>query len=323
MINKQKINVLISGCGGDLGASIARICKENEIFAKVVGCNNNDRHFSKYIVDSFYLVNNFGTEEYRNQIKNIIEKEKIDLVVPVSELEIRLIAADERLNNFGEVPYLSANNKSLEIGLDKLKTVNFLKEIGVPYPETYLFSEMHNELSYPFIIKSRNGYGSKAVFLIKNNTEKKYYLEQYPEFLAQEYLDVAESEYTCGLFSSSSSAEIRSIVFRRNLYEGTTSDGVVVESNEIDSLLITVANNLNLKGSINIQLRVTQKGPVIFEINPRFSSTVRFRDLLGFKDFIWSVQDIRSLQMDEYKPPLAGTRFYRESNERLLSDSAQ
>lgn len=323
MSNKQKINVLITGCGGDLGASIARICKESEMIGKVVGCNNNDRHFCKYIVDSHYVVENFGTAKYRQQIKNIIEKESIDLVVPVSELEIRLIAADDGSNYFGKVPCIITNEKSLHIGLDKLKTVDFLKEIGVPYPETYVFNEMHNELNYPFIIKSRNGYGSKSVFLINNNTEKKYYLKKYPEFIAQEYLNVAESEYTCGLFSSCSGIDVRSIVFKRNLYEGTTSDGEVIDSVEINSLLQKVAKELSLKGSINVQLRVTEKGPVIFEINPRFSSTVRFRDLLGFKDFIWSVQHVRSLQIDAYIPPLAGTKFYRESNERVISDSAQ
>ncbi len=319
----KKINVLISGCGGDLGASIARICKESGMFAKVVGCNNNERHFSKHLVDKHYLVSNFGTDEYRRQIRSIVDDEKIDLVVPVSELEIRLIAEDEKRNSFGKTPFLIANKNSLDIGLDKLKTVNFLKKIGAPYPDTYIFKEMQNRLNYPYIIKSRNGYGSKTVFLIKNDKEKKYYLEKYPEFVAQEYLDVSESEYTCGLFSNSDGTIVRSIVLRRNLYEGTTSDGQVVSSKEIESLLKIIAKNINLVGSINVQLRVTEKGPVVFEINPRFSSTVRFRDLMGFKDFIWSVQDIMSCKIDEYIPPFEGMRFYRESNERVISDSAQ
>ena len=35
----------------------------------------------------------------------------------------------------------------------------------------------------------------------------------------------------------------------------------------------------------------TKKGPMIFEINPRFSSTVYMRHKLGFTDVIWSLKE--------------------------------
>ena len=37
-------------------------------------------------------------------------------------------------------------------------------------------------------------------------------------------------------------------------------------------------------GPANFQLILTKKGPMIFEINPRFSSTVLMRNYLGFTD---------------------------------------
>jgi len=57
---------------------------------------------------------------------------------------------------------------------------------------------------------------------------------------------------------------------------------------------------------------------VIFEINPRFSSTVMFRHLLGFKDLIWSINEIAGKEVGDYIPPRAGTRFYRSSQEVIL-----
>lgn len=313
-----KVNLLITGCGGDLGASIARICNAEKLIGKIIGCNNHSRHFSQYLVDKHYLVNDFGTKEYEDQIEKIVKQEKIDLIVPVSEIELRLISSGNYSNPFRSTPYISANNYAMEIGFDKLSTVNFLKEIGVPYPKTYIFSNLKNELNYPFIIKSRQGYGSQSVLLINNISEREYFLSKFPDYIAQEYLDGENSEYTCGVFFTKGLEEPRIIVFRRNLYEGTTSNGEVVNSVEISNVVKTIARKLNLLGSINVQLRITAKGPTVFEINPRFSSTVRFRHLLGFKDFIWSIRDKLSLPVREYHPPPEGAQFYRESNEKLL-----
>src|SRR3546814_6554984 len=59
----------------------------------------------------------------------------------------------------------------------------------------------------------------------------------------------------------------------------------------IESLCATVARALDLRGSINIQLRLGSRGPMIFEINHRFSSTVVFRHRLDFSDLLWSLQE--------------------------------
>ena len=57
------------------------------------------------------------------------------------------------------------------------------------------------------------------------------------------------------------------------------------------------------------------KGPVIFEINPRFSSTVRFRDLLGFKDIQWSIEDMIGIPISDYKATSIGKKIYKGFNE--------
>ena len=50
-----------------------------------------------------------------------------------------------------------------------------------------------------------------------------------------------------------------------------------------------IADELNLIGSINIQLRKSKNRIAIFEINPRFSSTVFMRSLVNFNDVLWSL----------------------------------
>jgi len=92
---------------------------------------------------------------------------------------------------------------------------------------------------------------------------------------------------------------------------GYSGYGEVVENSEINNLLTSIAEKIQLVGSINIQLRLTINGPFVFEINPRFSSTVLFRHLLGFQDLLWSIQEINSEPISPYTTPEVGKKFYK------------
>ena len=80
-------------------------------------------------------------------------------------------------------------------------------------------------------------------------------------------------------------------------------------------MLCNLADKINLDGSINVQLRLTKKGPVVFEINPRFSSTVLFRHMFGFKDLEWSIQDKLNIELEPYEAAREGRTFYKGFNE--------
>ena len=60
---------------------------------------------------------------------------------------------------------------------------------------------------------------------------------------------------------------------------------------KIEKKLLKIANELNLNGVINIQFKIKNNQLKIFDINPRLSSTVKMRDLIGFKDCLWWIQD--------------------------------
>jgi carbamoyl-phosphate synthase large subunit len=98
---------------------------------------------------------------------------------------------------------------------------------------------------------------------------------------------------------------------------GFSGYGEVVIHAEIDKLLVSIANHLDLIGSINVQLRFNIKGPCVFEINPRFSSTVRFRDLMGFHDVIWSLEDLLEEEISSYSIVAAGKKFYKGFSEYI------
>ena len=310
----RKINILIAGCGGDIGQSIAKILKSTSHISRLIGTDLNNEHASIFLYDECYVLPRCTHADYLNCLKEIVLANDIDVIIPASESEIRFLYENNCRNIFS-AKVLLVNAEALNAGLDKFETILFLKKNGLNYPITYLVDD-NFDLPYPFMAKSRVGSGSKNVFMVKDKTYLNYLREKGQGFIFQEYLPNESEEYTCGLFRSSN-GDIRHITFRRKLIGVFSSYGEVVIHAEIDKLLVSIANHLGLIGSINVQLRFNAHGPCVFEINPRFSSTVRFRDLMGFHDVIWSLEDLLGEKISSYTIVAAGKKFYKGFSEYI------
>jgi len=301
-------NILVTGCGGDIGQSVGKILKSNAIAQKVIGSDLNDQHAGKFIFDRCYNIAGCQSKQYLLDLERIIKEESIDLIIPVSEPELRFLS-NSNIISLVDRPIVMANIFSRIIGFDKLATADFLRDQNLPYPNSSVVGDLKNPV-FPLILKSRDGSGSKSLFLINNGNDFDYYSKKFPDFIAQEMIGTAEAEYTCGVFRSKD-GESRTITYKRKLVGGFSGYGSVESDPEITDLLLTMAEKLNLRGSINVQLRTSPKGPCVFEINPRFSSTVMFRHLMGFEDVIWSIQDALSLSLAEYLPNNNYKKFYK------------
>lgn len=305
----KKLNILVTGCGGDIGLSMGKILQDMHYVESLFGCDISDRNAAKFVFDNFFLGLPVGDENYLQNLENDVKERNINFIIPVSEHELRLFAK-EKVNSFIADRLIMASQKALEIGFDKLKTAEFLKERGLPFPETQMMEHAEKLTSFPVIAKSRTGSGSSKIEIVQDEAVLLLMKKTNPEFIVQEYLEGTKGEFTCGLFRSKK-GEIRNIIFKRELHGSYSGYGEVVKDKEIEELLHNLAEELDLVGSINVQLRITPKGPTVFEINPRFSSTVRFRDLMGFKDVEWSIQDKLDLPLSEYSEVPQGKKFYK------------
>lgn len=298
--------ILVTGCGGDIGLAVGRILLDEKAVDSVIGCDIQEDHAGKVFFDRCFVIERATTPNYIDTLLRLVEEEGIDLVIPTSEPELRTLCTN---NFFGRRElFLTANQKAMEIGFDKYRTAEFLQKNGLPHPWTQIATDGRPQ-EFPCILKSRTGCGSKDVCIL---TEEQYHRQKdYGEDdIFQELIAEDDAEYTCGVFRSSS-GEVRSIILRRKLRGGLTGSGIVEVNPEIEQLLNALAMYLDLQGGINVQLRMRAGVPYVFEINPRFSSTVRFRHKLGFSDVIWSMQDRSRSIVDRYQAPAVGTRFYK------------
>jgi carbamoyl-phosphate synthase large subunit len=310
------VNVLITGCGGDIGQSIGKILNECNFVKNLSGCDISDKNAAKFIFKDFFLGLRCTNSNYLKNLEKIIEEKEIDLIIPIAEPELRFFSKENILNNIGNAKLVTASKNALKIGFDKLSTADFLKQHNLPFPVTNIINNIESIDKFPVILKSRTGSGSSDVNVVEDNETFNFLRKRNTDFIVQEYLPKHEGEFTCGVFRGKNGI-IRTIILKRELTGGYSGYGMVVINKIITDLLISIAEKLDLIGSINIQLRLTSKGPVVFEINPRFSSTVMFRHMFGFKDLIWSLQDILGESIDDYVDAAPGREFYKGFNEYI------
>jgi carbamoyl-phosphate synthase large subunit len=305
-------SVLITGCAGDIGLGIARIIRDLPWIEKIYGCDINDQIPVSYFYDGFRKIPKVKDPNYLESIATMNNEFKFQLIIPSSEPELRFFSRN-KITDINGVPLLIPSFEIMNLGFDKLRTSLYLKENGYPFPWVAEVSNSY-PVEFPCIVKSRYGSGSKTINIVHKESLE-YFKKNYPEYIFQELLLPNSEEYTCGVFRTKN-GETRTIIFKRVLVGGRTGYAEVVKNAEIENLLLKIAEDIKFHGSINIQLRLTEKGPIIFEINPRFSSTVVFRHKLGFEDVKWAILDLFG-EKDEMvvKEENLGKKIFRSDTE--------
>jgi carbamoyl-phosphate synthase large subunit len=310
------MRVLVTGIGGDIGNGIGRILRDCSSVENIIGCDIHDEHAGHLVFDDCLIVPRASSSDYFSAINVIRRRHQIDAIIVTSEQELRCLSAlPTDLDPF-DLPFVMANKKSMLVGFDKLRTAEFISALGVRSPRTWPVCGSDPD-NFPCVLKSRVGAGNASVYIVQEGKHIHAYRSLFPNYIWQEYIPDQNNEYTCGIYGCAD-GEIRTIIFRRRLVSGVTGYAELVENDEINSVCVTIARALNLRGSINIQLRLSQRGPLIFEINPRFSSTVVFRHKLGFTDLVWSLEEqiLGSRTTYTLSHPI-GTKAYRVSDEKI------
>ncbi len=308
--------VLVTSCGGDIGQSVGKILKEMNY--ETYGMDISENNAAKFIFDHFQVGLRCDDINYIASIEKFVLDNQINLIIPVSEPELKFYSKNfTGVVEVGGAKVIMANDLVREIGFSKLKTSKILEKSELPFPKYYTADDYN--IKFPLIAKPDFGSGSKNIFKVDDEVEMAFLSNKYKNLIFQEYLDGTNGEYTCGIYRSLKDRSIRTIIFKRDLTAiGYSGYGEVVDNQEITILLERVAKLLNLEGSINVQLRIHNNKPTIFEINPRFSSTILFRHLLGFKDLLWSIEDFLNVEISPYKKVGEGSKFYKGFNEYIV-----
>lgn len=296
------MKILITAVGGDIAQAAIRVIRSVYPDFLIVGIDSKSQPFFSKFCDGFFVAPESSNPSYLTWIDTLCRTHGIDLIIPLSEPEIEFMSTNRSKL---KVNHISANPLALSVGLDKLKTVEFLNELGNYAPKSS--DGLSEDLSaYPVIIKERRGRGSRDVRICKNFDEASTYIKLLRQPLVQEVLYPSDQEITCAVYRFAD-GEVRVIQLLRHLSGGRTLWATVILNDEITKMCKLIASSLSLVGAINIQLILTESGPKIFEINPRYSSTIEMRHEVGFEDLVWGLDEALGFPKRDYTAPHTGT----------------
>jgi carbamoyl-phosphate synthase large subunit len=310
--------ILITGIGGDIAQSIATIVRSEFPQWRILGCDVHDRHGGTLVTDRCFLAPLASAPEFDGWLAELIGREGVNICLPTSEAELRhFLASGTRC--VGGVELLMANDKAIEVGSDKLATARHLVAAGCPAPWTVPAGAHASAEKFPCIFKPRRSAGSKGIFICASPEDVRFHAARDTDAVLQELLLPADQEVTCAIYRTRD-GRIATLQLLRRLNGGLTGWAQVIRDEAVETQCRRLAESLELRGAINAQLRITAQGPRIFEINPRFSSTVLMRHLLGFKDLVWALQEARQEQVT-FTAPRAGEIAVRTQSCAVLGSN--
>ena len=247
-----------------------------------------------------------GAPGYVASLLAVIEKTGVDHVLPMSEPELgALLPLIER---GGGPRWITAGPKVIAAGIDKLATIEALLRLGLPAPWTVPVAK-GGPRELPCILKGRFGSGSRAVFTLKSDEDVRYHTPRLPQGIFQELVGTPDGEITCAVYRTVD-GRVGTLQMRRRLSGGFTGWAETMEDPVVSALCERLANGLELRGAMNVQLRLTASGPRVFELNPRYSSTVLMRAGIGYTDVEWAFEELQGKPVTFPRIP-AGTVIVR------------
>jgi carbamoyl-phosphate synthase large subunit len=226
-----------------------------------------------YAADRAFRVPLASDPGYIESIREICAAMGVGLVVPTIDDELTPFAVAAA--SFAEAGITVAVSpvETTRICNDKHLTCATLREKGIAAAASFLPGDVPAAPRFPLFIKPRFGRGSVHAYPIRNARELAFFLDYVPDPVVEEYLD--GPEFTIDVLCDFGGRPL-SIVPRERLVirSGVTDRGRTTKDPALMALAEACAAALRFAGPVNIQCRVVNGTPVVFEINPRFSGGI-------------------------------------------------
>ncbi|OBX25981.1 nucleoside-diphosphate-sugar epimerase [Gelidibacter algens] len=306
----KKINLAVSCAGSGIGQSIINSCKLSDLPLVLYGFDSNPLAYGLYCCDYQIQTPKLVTPNYIALIIQLCVDHAIDIIIPGTDDEVHLFSKHIADFENSNIKVIVSEEKFLDIVRDKvLANVEFGKLADIFVTSYYnvgslLIALESKEVALPVIAKPRNGSGSVGIKIINTLEDLQELTSQH---IFQELAVPRKNDVNIEKFNSLIAKNINPQVSELSIHlvVGRTGEilgkmatfnrlkqGVPVEIlpytnpsiwDDIDKLIPTFVA-LGLKGPLNIQGRMTDKGLRIFEMNARFTGITGLRASLGFNE---------------------------------------
>ncbi|MBI2421395.1 MAG: ATP-grasp domain-containing protein [Candidatus Hydrogenedentes bacterium] len=284
------LNILVLAVGGNVSQGILKALALSTLPHRVVGVDVSAAQFGLYTVDCAYVGPWASDPAFLDWLLALCRKERIDAILTGAEQVVQVLAANKALIESQTGAYCCVSSQSvIETGDDKLLTCEWLREQEFLFPafaaseDTVALQRLRDIHGFPLIAKPRIGGGARGLFMIEDDADLEY-ASRKKRYVVQAVVGSDDTEYTAGCVTDRDGHVQGSIAMRRVLLSGTTYRAYLGDFPEVRAVAAAITKALGAEGPCNIQLRMTDAGPICFEINPRFSGTAPLRAHYGFNE---------------------------------------
>lgn len=271
--------VLITGIGSTTAISVIKGLKsQNEFPLLIFGTDTNKKESiagASFCDKYFQIPPACNCDKYLKKLHHIITKESIDLVIPIVDIELSILAKHKK--RFQKITrLLLSSSRTIDICNNKYKTYQFFKINKIPTLTTIKIKNVKNineilkskVISFPFIAKPLCGVSSRSVYIINNNKELSL-INNIPNPIIQQ--KAHGKEFTIDIFRANKHTTFAVPRERIETRSGISYKGQTVLDKQLITYAKSIANKLNIIGPANIQCFRSNKKIYFLEINPRFS----------------------------------------------------
>ena len=280
-------NLLIIPGGSGMAIAAIRALKEEKTF-RIITADSDKLSPGLHLADKGYKVPRFDDKSFVSAVKNVIKKEKIDIIIPALDPILFHFANNKEEYEETGAKVIISPIETIEANRDKWQTYNLLKgKIGLPVS----FVEKEKvDIPFPLIIKPRDGSGSINVFKITNKEEFDFYCPRVPKPIIQEYLP--GKEYTIDCLADRNGKLLLCIARERiETKAGISTKGKIVKSEKLEEMAGKIALAMRFYGPYFFQAKEDGQGiPKLTEINPRIAGTMSLSSASGANIHVLAVK---------------------------------
>jgi carbamoyl-phosphate synthase large subunit len=306
-----KVKVGVTGTGSLIGQAIIKCIRHSSICDNIflVGFDYFPNTVGSYWTENTFMLPDFLKKEiteqqWLNEIVRIIKSQKIQIFLVGIDFELELFSKYRAvIKSETNCTVVVSDPEVIRIANDKYLTYCFLKDNGLPCPDSILPEETTNRnIGFPCVVKPRIGSRSREVFVVNDREELEEKMRRVNNVIIQELAGNPNEEYSCGVICLDNEVK-EMIALKRVLKDGNTVTAYFSEDTPatIYDYVRQIAIKLKPFGACNIQLRLDNKRiPRAFEINPRHSGTTYMRALFGFNEVEYILSYLLKLKVKKF-----------------------
>jgi carbamoyl-phosphate synthase large subunit len=286
------MKVLVTAAGSPLGQSVTKALLLSPLKPNVHIADSTQAAAGLHLFSELKscLTPGVMDPQYDDFITSKLVSEKIDVVFPLLGVEFAYFQKNSTKFKGLGIEVVAPRSHDALRAESKFESIELVKKAGLNYPQTSLISSQDDifrffeEGNAQGVLKPVFGASSAEIHFVNTPTEASAIIQLRPPgyFVLQEFMPGAE--FTVGVHRSVNSDSAYSIAIERDLKFGLSYSGKVIFNDKIEQYAIDVVLALGLYDSNNVQLKLVNDQPVMFEINPRLSSTTSVRAHFGFNE---------------------------------------